>query len=273
MKEDSFKGVGGLRIHTRCWPASDTPKAILVISHGFNSHSGHYAWVGERLSANGYAVYALDHRGRGLSEGERFYVGNLDEYVADLATFIDIVQAENPDTKVFLLGHSAGGVVACIYAIDHPDALAGLVCESFAYQVPAPDSAVALLRGLSHVAPHLHVLKLKNEDFSRDPAIVAALNADPLIADETQPAQTVAAMARADERLSEEFEKIRLPVLIIHGTEDRATRPSGSREFYERAGSTDKSLKFYEGHYHDLLSDLGREDVLDDIRNWMDVRI
>lgn len=273
MKEDSFKGVGGLRIHSRSWTPEPPPKAVLVISHGFNSHSGQYAWVAENLAHQGIAVYALDHRGRGLSEGERFYVDDLDDYVADLATFVDIVKAENPGRKVFLLGHSAGGVVACIYAIDHPDALAGLISESFAYQVPAPDSAVALLRGLSHVAPHLHVLKLKNEDFSRDPSVVEALNADPLIADETQPAQTVAAMARADERLREEFENIRLPVLILHGTEDKATRPSGSREFFERAGSTDKTMKFYEGHFHDLLSDLGRESVLEDIQNWIQARI
>ena len=85
---------------------------------------------------------------------------------------------------MFLLGHSAGGVVACIYALEHQDELAGLICESFAYQVPAPDFALAVLKGLSHVAPHAHVLKLKNEDFSRDPQVVAAMNADPLIANE-----------------------------------------------------------------------------------------
>ena len=87
-----------------------------------------------------------------------------------------------PASPIFLLGHSAGGVVSCLYALEHQDELAGFICESFAFQVPAPDFAIAALKGLSHLAPHAHVLKLKNEDFSRDPAVVKAMNDDPLIA-------------------------------------------------------------------------------------------
>ena len=111
------------------------------------------------------------------------------------------MKAREPGLPVFLLGHSAGGVIATSYALDHQEQLAGLICESSRYQVPAPDVALAILKGLSHVAPHAHVLKLKNEDFSRDPAVVAAKNADPLIANESQPSETVAEMVRADERL------------------------------------------------------------------------
>jgi acylglycerol lipase len=151
--------------------------------------------------------------------------------------------------------------------------LAGLICESFAFQVPAPDVALALLKGLSHVAPHLHVLRLKNEDFSRDPEVVAAMNADPLIHDEVQPTQTVAALVRADERLKREFARITLPVLILHGTADKATNPAGSRAFHEAAGSKDKTLKLYEGHVHDLLNDTGKERVLADIGGWIEARL
>src|SRR6185295_19083499 len=109
--------------------------------------------------------------------------------------------------------------------------------------VPAPDFALAVLKGLSHVAPHAHVLKLKNEDFSRDPKVVAAMNADPLIANESQSSETVSEMVRADERLKASFGQVTLPVLILHGTQDKATKPEGSKEFYEAAGSNDKTLK------------------------------
>jgi acylglycerol lipase len=78
------------------------------------------------------------------------------------------------------------------------------------------------------------------------------MNEDPLIAHETQPTQTLAEMVRADEQLKNEFPLITLPLLILHGTDDKATNPSGSKHFYERAGSTDKTLKLYEGGYHDL---------------------
>src|SRR5204863_4765182 len=137
-------------------------------------------------------------------------------------------------------GNSPEGVVACLYAIEHQAELAGLICESFAFQVPAPDFALAVLKGLSHLAPHAHVLRLKNEDFSRDPDVVAEMNADPLIANEVQATNTVAEMVRADERLKLEFPLLSLPLFILHGTEDRAAKTGGSRLFHGLAGSTDK---------------------------------
>src|SRR5439155_216388 len=127
------------------------------------------------------------------------------DYVDDVASLVRLVRSAEKGLPVFLLGHSAGGVVACLYAVEHQAELAGLICESFAFRVPAPDFALAVLKGLSHVAPHAHVLRLKNEDFSRDPQIVAAMNNDPLIAHETQPTKTVAELVRSDERLKEEF--------------------------------------------------------------------
>lgn len=275
MKTDSFKGVGGLNIFTRAWrpdgPAR--PRAALVIAHGFNSHSGHYAWTAEQMVADGIAVYALDHRGRGNSDGERFFVEHISEYVDDLATFISLVKSREPGLPVFLLGHSAGGVISCTYALEHQSEISGLVCESFAFQVYAPDFALAVLKGLSHIAPHAHVLKLPNEQFSRNPAVVKAMNEDPLIAHEVQPTRTVAAMVRADERLKEEFPRITLPVLILHGTADKVTRPGGSQFFFDTVGSKDKTLKLYEGHAHDLLNDIDREKVLSDIRGWLNARI
>jgi acylglycerol lipase len=174
---------------------------------------------------------------------------------------------------VFLLGHSAGGVVSCLYALEHQADLAGLICESFAFQVPAPDFALAVFKGLSHIAPHAHLLHLKNEDFSRDPKAVAAMNADPLIANETQPTRTLAEMVRADERLKEDFPRITLPLLILHGTMDKATRPSGSQLFYDKAGSTDKTIKLYDGHVHDLLNDIDKELVMSDIKGWINARL
>jgi alpha-beta hydrolase superfamily lysophospholipase len=185
VEEGSFKGRDGIKIFTREWRPAGKPRAVVVISHGFNAHSGQYDWVAQQFVSKGLAVHALDHRGHGRSEGERFFVKKFADWTTDLATFIDLVKAREPGLPVFLLGHSAGGVIACVYTLEHQDQLAGLICEDFAYQVPAPDIALTILKGVSYVAPHAHVFKLKNEDFSRDPAVVAALNADPLIANES----------------------------------------------------------------------------------------
>ncbi len=202
MREERFKTGDGLGIFYRSWrPATDT-RGVVVIVHGFNAHSGYYAWAAGQLAGAGLAVYALDLRGRGQSDGERFFVETFADYVADVASFVTLVKSREPGLPVFLLGHSAGGIVACLYTLDHQQQLSGLICESFAFRLPAPDFALAVLKGLSHLAPHAHVLHLKNEDFSRDPNVVAAMNADPLIAHETQPTKTVAQLVLADERLN-----------------------------------------------------------------------
>lgn len=270
--EQWLDGTGG-RIFTRHWEPAGTAKANLVICHGVNSHGGQYIRAGEEFASRGFAVTALDLRGRGKSEGERFYADSIDDYVSDLSQAIELGRSHHPDLPLFLLGHSAGGVTSVTYALDHQDKLDGLICESFAFRVYAPNIALKLLEGASHIAPHAHVLKLKMEDFSRDPEWVAELNADPLTLGEVQPVQTVASFARAGERFEREFSRITLPVLILHGTADKATRPDGSQQFYDEASSTDKTLKLYEGHYHDLLNDLGREQVMDDIAGWIDAHV
>jgi acylglycerol lipase len=210
MVEEDFTSLGGLRIHMRSWASQGAPRAVVVICHGVNSHGGQYLWTGEQLAAAGFAAYAVDLRGRGRSEGERFYVEDIAEYVADVRGLIAIARERHPTLPLYLLGHSAGGVVSCALALDHQDEIDGLICESFAFQVPAPGFVLTAIKGLSHVAPRLGVLTLHMKDFTRDPVALKALEADPLTKDETQPAMTVAALVRADERLHDSFGQITL---------------------------------------------------------------
>ncbi|HET7541138.1 MAG TPA: alpha/beta hydrolase [Polyangiaceae bacterium] len=273
MTEGTFDNDTGQRLFYRAWAPQAPACAIMALVPGFNAHSGYYGWVGEQLAKNGISAYALDLRGRGLSDGERFYVDSFDDYVSDLAGFLRLVKAREPGLPLYLLGHSAGGVVACLYASKHQNELAGLICESFAFRVPAPDAALAVLRGLSHLLPHAHVLKLKNSDFSRDPAAVSAMEQDQLIRGEAQPTQTIAAMVRADFELEQRFADISLPLFIMHGTADRATRPSGSQMFFENAGSRDKTLKLYEGAFHDPLNDIDKAVAMGDIVSWVRARV
>jgi acylglycerol lipase len=272
-REERVEGTDNLTLFVRSWRPQGTARAVVAIVPGFNSHSGYYAWVGARFAAAGVAAYAVDLRGRGRSDGERFYVNKFADYVSDVTTLVALAKSREPGLPVFLLGHSAGGVAACVYTLENPTAISALICESFAHEIPAPDFALAVFKGLSHVAPHAHILHLKNEDFSRDPKVVQTMNDDPLIAHETQSTQTLAEMVRADERLKREFPLIKVPVLILHGTADKATKPSGSQRFYDTAGSSDKTLKLYEGHFHDLLNDLDKEKVMSDILSWIDARV
>lgn len=264
---------GGRKMFFRSLRPKEAPRAFVVIVPGFNAHSGYYAWVAEQFVAMGLAVYAVDLRGRGNSDGERFYVESFDDYVSDVEAVVKVAKSRESGLPLFLLGHSAGGVVSCLYALDRQAEMAGLICESFAHELPAPDFALAVFKGLGHIVPHAHILHLPNERFSRDPKAVEAMNGDPLIAHETQPAETMAAMVRADERLKKDFPLITLPLLILHGTLDENTKPAGSQHFFDRAGSVDKTLKLYEGSFHDLLNDLDKGVVMRDIQRWVDCRL
>jgi alpha-beta hydrolase superfamily lysophospholipase len=273
MSEETFEGVGGLEIFVRSWRPEGKARGTVVVNHGFKSHSGLYEWVAQQFVRMQLAVYALDMRGHGKSKGEPLFVEKWGDYTSDLAKLVDLAKAREGGVPTFVLGHSAGGVVAAVYALDHQSEIAGLICESFAHEVPAPDFALSVLKGIGRVAPHAHVLKLKEEDFSRDPKFVERMKNDPLISKEGYEAQTAAELVRADERLKKEFPRITLPVLILHGTADKATKPHGSQLFHERASSKDKTLKLYDGAYHDLLNDTVKEQVMADVAEWVTTRL
>lgn len=273
MKESSFAGVGGLKIATRSWQPEGKPRAIMILVHGFNAHSGYMVWPAEQFTSNGFACYALDHRGRGNSEGERFYVEEFADYLGDLDTLVNVARDENPGLPVYMIGHSAGGVIATSYVYEHQDEIAGLICHSFAFDVGLPHLIQLALEGVGKLLPHVHVFSLNNADFSRDPEAVERMNNDPLIHKESQPAETARVLLLAAQALKEHMPNFKVPVLIIHGSEDKATRPAGSQYFYDHAGSADKTLRIYEGHFHDLLADMDKEKVMADILAWLDERV
>ncbi|MBO9639526.1 MAG: lysophospholipase [Siphonobacter aquaeclarae] len=269
----TFTSGDNSKIFYQHWEAGGEAKAVLVIVHGLNSHSGYYDGFAQQVIGAGIEVYALDLPGRGRSEGERYYIEDYHAVIEDISQLVAIARGAYPALPLFLLGHSAGGVFASVFAALHPDKLNGLISESFAFQVPAPDAALATLKFLSHIIPHTRVVRLNNEDFSRDEAVVEAMNTDPLLKDEKQPTKTMQQLILAAGFLKEEMPQMNLPVLILHGTADKATRPEGSQYFFDHISSPDKTLKLYEGHYHDLLNDLGKETVVSDILQWINGRV
>jgi alpha-beta hydrolase superfamily lysophospholipase len=271
--ERTFEGVGGLKIAARSWRPEGAARGIVILIHGFNSHSGYMAWPAEQFAGAGFAAYALDLRGRGKSEGRRFYVEQFSDWLGDVDKLAEIARSENPGVPVYVLGHSVGGVIASSYVFEHQPEIAGLICESFAFDVGLPHLVQLALEGASHLVPHLPLYSLKNEIFSRDPEVVAEMNNDPLIKDEKQPAETASEVLKAAARLKENMPNFRVPVFIIHGTDDKATRPEGSQYFYDNVGSEDKTLKLYEGGYHDLLNDIDKKIVMADILAWVNQRV
>ena len=264
-----FRNKKGLNVFYRNWKTDDSPKAVILLVHGFNSHSGYYHNFAMQLNEINFEVYAIDLVGRGQSDGERYYIRNYTNVLADIDQLFNIAKTDNPTQPVFLYGHSAGGVFASVYAVQRQDKLKGLIAASFAFQIPAPGFALAIIKLLGYITPHTRLVKLNNEDFSRDKSVVEAMNNDPLLANEKQPARTMQQLILAAGYLTKRMSGIKIPLLILHGTADKATQPAGSQYFMEHASSTDKKLKLYEGHYHDLLNDKYNEIVIMDIIRWL----
>jgi len=269
----TFRNSVGQNIFYRNWKVDDRSKGIVLIIHGLNSHSGYYQNFASRLNDHDYEVYAMDLRGRGQSEGERYYISRYEDIVADIGQIVGIVKSVHARSPIFLFGHSAGGLLASVYVVHHQDLLSGLISESCAFQISPSGIVEASIKFLSHIIPHTRLLKLKNKDISRDKSIVNMMNQDPLLANEKEPTKTMMQLLLAAQYLKKMTPAIKLPLLILHGTADKVSAPSRSQYFLEHASSADKQIKLYEGHYHDLLNDKYNGIVAKDIGRWLNERV
>jgi acylglycerol lipase len=272
--EGELTGVGGLRLYRQSWLPEGEVRAVLVIAHGAGEHSARYAHVAARLVDEGYAVYALDHRGHGRSEGPRALVDRIDNTVEDLDALVVLAAGEHPGVPVFLLGHSMGGAIALRYAIAHQDRLTGLILSGplAALDAASPAQRVAA-KVLSAVAPRLPVIAVDPTLVSRDPAVVEAYTSDPLVHHGKLPARTVAELAAAVESFPKSVGSITVPTLIMYGTEDKLVPPAGAVMVSERIGSTDTTIKPYEGLYHEILNEPERDRVMDDLCAWLKAHV
>jgi alpha-beta hydrolase superfamily lysophospholipase len=273
-REARLAGVDGVKIFWQTWQPASPPRAVVVIAHGAGEHSGRYEHVAARLVRDGYAVYALDHHGHGRSDGSRAMVRRMRSAVSDLDSLITIAAQAHPGTDTFLLGHSMGGTIALLYAVAHQDRLRGLILSGPLAALPAVPAPVRMLvKAMSAVAPALASLAVDATQVSRDPAVVSAYVEDPLVHHGKLPARTVAEIAAAVESFPAAVEAITIPTLIAYGTADGLCPPSGSLMLNSRIGAEDKTLKAYEGLYHEILNEPEQEIVLDDMCGWLSAHL
>jgi acylglycerol lipase len=270
-KEAKFEGKKNLTLYYQCWLPERRPKAILLIAHGLAEHSGRYKNLADYFVSRDYGVYALDHRGHGKSDGTRIYIDRFDDYITDLRTFHGLIRKENPETKVFLIGHSMGGTIAVAYSIKYQQDLTGLITSgaSLTGAVAAPPLLSAMASIASALLPKAGITVLDASAISRDRSVVEAYENDPLVYRGKIPARTGAELARMWRELPPLMPEIKLPVLILHGSSDRLASPQGSKLLYERVSSTDKTLKIYDGLYHEVFNEPEREQVMQDVEQWL----
>jgi alpha-beta hydrolase superfamily lysophospholipase len=270
----TFTGLKNLEIFYQRWYPEADPRAVLVVVHGLAEHSGRYQHVAEYFVERGYAVYALDHRGHGRSEGERAHVDRFGELVADLRTFVDLMRQREPERGIFMIGHSMGGTIATLFAEEHGDVLRGLILSG-AFMRPSGGVSPALVlvsKLLSAVAPKLGVTPLEASSVSRDPQVVARYDADPLNYRGRVRARMGTELLQAGTAALADLPKITLPILIMHGGADQLADPEGSRLIYEGVSSIDRTLKIYDGLYHEIFNEPEKQRVLADVAGWLEKR-
>ena len=267
-----FGGAGGVRIFWQAWLPDVEPRAVVAMAHGVSEHSGRYAWTGEQLSARGYALFALDHRGHGKSEGPRAVIDRVGNAVSDLGEMIAIAgDAAVDHSKPFLLGHSMGGFLSLAFATRRQAEIRGLILSAPVAVLEAA-SPVQRVAGhvLSAVAPNLGVVGIDSTTVSRDQAVVRDYDSDPLNYHGKLPARTVHEMAQEIGRFPETVASITVPLLLQVGTGDELVPPKSSELFYEWASSEDKTIKRYDGLYHEILNEPERDAVVADTLDWLD---
>lgn len=263
----------GLKIHTEAWLPDGQPKATILFLHGIAEHIGRYQHVAAHLVGAGYAFYGLDHRAHGQSDGQpRSYIPDFNPAIADAKQYLEQIKAENPGQKIFVYGHSMGSFLATKFVLTYQDELAGFISSGspLLLDTIVPKMMVTIGNILNTIVPTLPLIDLDLNGISRDPTVVAAYNADPLVNAGKVRVRMAVGYNQAIGPLRDKLANIRLPLLVMHGGDDSIAPKSGSELLYNQAGSSDKTLKIYEGLYHEIHNEPEKETMLADLTTWLD---
>jgi alpha-beta hydrolase superfamily lysophospholipase len=273
--ERTFDGVGGVRIVYDVWTPDTEPRGVIVLSHGLGEHARRYDHVAERFGQAGLVTYALDHRGHGRSGGKRVRLKSIGEYTGDFDTLVKIAAGEHPGSTRIVLGHSMGGGIVFDYGVDHRGDYDLMVLSgpAVAAHIGVPAGKALLGRAVGSLLPNLPVEELDANAVSRDPEVVAAYNADPLVHHGKIPAGIAKALLKVGETMPQRARGLTAPLLVVHGAEDALVPAGGSELLVDCVGSSDVHLKVYPELYHEVFNEPERDRVLDDVTAWIEARL
>lgn len=267
-----LKSTNGVELFTQNYIVENA-KASLLLIHGLGEYSGRYTHVVNAFNAAGVNVYTFDLRGHGYSHGERAFITDLDEYQED----VEGVYSRIPkDLPCFILGHSMGGLIAVHFLLSSKqNNVQGVILSGAALEVGADISPLTqkIVRLLAKISPKIKTVKLDPKKISRDPATVKAYQTDPLIYRDGGKTGLAVALLDGIQQQQAKFKLFTYPVLVMHGQNDQITNPDGSKKLYEEAASTDKTLKIWDGAFHEIFNEINKSEVIDYTVSWLDQRV
>ncbi|MEL6149291.1 MAG: lysophospholipase [Chloroflexota bacterium] len=271
----TIRSADGTELHTQWWLPTDGLRAVVALVHGWSDHSGRYMNLVDRLVPVGIGVQGIDLRGHGRSTGQRGHINAWSEYRADVDALLNDVEAHFGDVPLFLFGHSMGGLVVMDYAIHHPNRqLNGLISSSPLLEQPNVSPAfVRVAKLLSRVAPNLSLNPGADPNtVSRDPAVVEKYSADPLGHNRSTPRFGMEMLA-TQAFVMANLDGIQYPFLLYYGTADALVPVQVSQTVLPGIGAADKTRFEYDGGYHELINDIIKAQVLDDVAVWLEAHI
>ncbi|MDP5105291.1 MAG: lysophospholipase [Polaribacter sp.] len=254
------------------WEAKTT-KAVVVLAHGMGEHSGRYQHVAKKLTDNDFTVVAFDHFGHGKTGGKRGHNPSFEAVLESVSKTIEKAQELYPKKPIFLYGHSMGGNVVINFGIQKKHDLKGIIATSpflkLAFQPPKIKLAVGKI--LQKIAPSITMgNELDANDVSREKIEVAKYINDPLVHDKISPNFSLTFIETGKWAI-ENASKLQTPMFLLHGTDDKIIDYKGTEEFAKN--SKNATLKLYEGGYHELQNDLCKEEMLQDVVNWLNSQL
>ena len=273
--EGKFTSVRNTSIYYQAWLPEGKTKAVLLIVHGVGEYSGRYSNMVNHFVPLGYAIYGWDHIGHGKSDGEREVIKGFNDFTDPLTTYCKMIKEWHPGVPVFVFGHSLGALILPFYLLDYQADFKGAVISAPPTKIPANISPMTITLGkiLSAIAPRTGILGLDTSGLSHDQEVVDAYVNDPLVFHGKITACISAGMLLAMLRVNDEAGKISLPLFIIQGSADRIVDPAGAQLFYDMVGSKDKTLKIYEGLYHEVHNEPERLIMFKDLDTWLKAHV
>ena len=272
----TIKAADGTALHLTEWPLEAAARGTVLLVHGLGEHAGRYAWLAAQLNAAGWHVAAHDHRGHGRSAGPRGAIPAADALLVDLALVIDHVRAQRPGPLV-LLGHSMGGLIAARFVAESvvpqpaawSRAVDALVLSSPALAVDLSTIQKLLLAVGAALLPDLAQGNgLKPEWVSRDPAVVQAYVADPLVHDRITP-RLVRFIVDGGERARELAPRWATPTLLLWAGADRCVAPRGSAAFAAVAPAAAVQSRAFGGLSHEIFNEPEKAEVTAELLRWL----
>jgi alpha-beta hydrolase superfamily lysophospholipase len=266
-----FQSRDGTQLHERVWPAEGPALAVVLIVHGYGEHIGRYDQTARDLNKSGLTVRGLDLRGHGQSGGVRGHCQRFGDYLDDVEAAVTRARAEG--LPVYLLGHSFGGLIGSLFAVDKGSLLAGLVLTSPFFELALPVSAPKIWAGkvFSKLLPALALpTGLTGADVSRDPEVQRAYDADPLN-NKKATARWFTEASAAQAEILARAAQVTLPLLMVAGAADRVAKAAHARVVFDHFGSTDKTLRMLDGQYHEVLNEPAddRSKTVREIAEWL----